>query len=102
MIVEYYTSTFNPECTWAVVDNVVVALWHDGNQQRWIDRGVYRPLRSNYHRVDWKGKPYNAMVIVDADQFQAVKRLGREAHCCCPGVACPVHGLPPGSASGGW
>jgi len=22
--------------------------------------------------------------------------------CCCPGVACPVHGLSPGSASGGW
>lgn len=25
-----------------------------------------------------------------------------EAICCCPSVACPVHGLPPGSASGGW
>ncbi len=22
--------------------------------------------------------------------------------CCCPSVACPVHGLPPGSACGGW
>lgn len=22
--------------------------------------------------------------------------------CGCPSVACPVHGLPPGSASGGW
>jgi len=28
--------------------------------------------------------------------------LNVESLCCCPSVACPIHGLPPGSSSGGW
>lgn len=31
---------------------------------------------------------------------QTAEPVARE--CCCPGVACPIHGLPAGSASGGW
>lgn len=26
----------------------------------------------------------------------------QQPKCCCPSVACPVHGLPPGGACGGW
>ena len=35
------------------------------------------------------------------EKYEHISGLEIES-CCCPSVACPVHGLPSGSASGGW
>lgn len=91
MIVEYYESTINPNCFYVAVDNVMVAMWWS---VRWVDHGVYRPVRSHYTKVEWLDKPYDLSLIFDLDQFEAVKRTGREAHCCCPETLCPVHVFP--------
>lgn len=82
-MVEYYESELNPGYYCVSVDGVMVAEWNLF-AKRWIDRGVYRPVRSHYKLIEWFGEPYDSSLMFDADQFNVVKILGREAHCSCP------------------
>ncbi len=73
----------------------------------------------------WQGEPPPSCKLIEVEEHipeqvipaHTVKKLKMSCHpsleaqittaqekavCCCPSVACPVHGLPAGSASGGW
>ena len=76
-MIEYYTSTLNPDCFWAAVDNVMVAIWWE---TRWVDKGTYRPVRNHYQKVEWTKKPYDLKLIFDLPQFERVKTTGHESY----------------------
>lgn len=74
-MIEYFTSTFNPDCFFAAIDNVVVAMWCDNH---WVDRCIYRPVRSHYLKTEWTGLPYDPATLVNQEEFEAVKSTGIE------------------------
>jgi RNA ligase-like protein len=41
-------------------------------------------------------------IVTETTLPQSSQEPTNETKCCCPSVACPSHGLPPGQASGGW
>jgi hypothetical protein len=48
-----------------------------------------------------EGDTKSKAIISLWDKYEHISNLKIE-ECICPSVACPVHGLPPGSSSGGW
>jgi hypothetical protein len=75
-MIEYYTSTFNPDCFFASLDGVVVAMWHESG---WMDRCIYRPVRSHYTKFEWTGPAYDPAFLVNPEEFEIVKSTGKEA-----------------------
>lgn len=76
-VIEYYESKVSSGYYVAIVDNVIVAFWHGS---RWIDRGVYRPVRTQtYKKIEWNGPAFKFSLISTPQQFKIVKTTGREA-----------------------
>ena len=75
MEIQYYFSTLNPDCYFVALDRVIVAKFVQG---RWIDKGVYRPVRSFYSKTEWTGVPYDPDLLVDIEEFKYVKQHGHE------------------------
>lgn len=80
-MIEYYTSTLNPDCFFVALDGVMVGQYCElaGHPPFWMDRSIYRPVRSHYIKVDWHGVPYDPATLVEPEQWEIVKRTGREA-----------------------
>jgi hypothetical protein len=75
-MIEYYESKVSPNYYVVSVDNVMVAFWHCS---RWIDRGIYRPVRiQTYKKVEWNGPAFDTALISNPKEFKFVKRTGRE------------------------
>jgi hypothetical protein len=55
-------------------------------------------------KMNERAAEYKAREALRRGKKQAVvKPVATQAKVCsCPSVACDIHGLPPGSASGGW
>lgn len=75
-MIEYYTSTFNPDVYFAAMDGVIVAHFY---KTRWIDRSIYRPVRDHYIKAEWNGIPYDPSLLLEQEEFEIVRDTGREA-----------------------
>lgn len=72
--IEYYISDTN--CHYASLDNVIVAMWANN---RWIDTGLYRPVRQIYKPHAWTGPHYNpSTTLLNQEEWQIVKATGIE------------------------
>jgi hypothetical protein len=83
MKIQYLESTINPNCFFVAVDGVVVGNWISANIEnrdtsRWIDLGIYRPVRSNYKIIKWNETPFDPSMIFNVHMFNYVKQYGRE------------------------
>jgi len=77
MNIEYCESIACPGYFCALVNNVLVAFWSTG---RWIDRGVYRPMRTQiYRKTEWNGPPFDLSLLASKNQLDIVIKTGREA-----------------------
>jgi hypothetical protein len=74
-MIEYYSSTLNPDCYFAALDNVIVAIWLD--QWGWHDRCLYQPIRKHYQKAVWSGTPYDPKTLVNPKEWEYVKQNGR-------------------------
>lgn len=79
-MIEYYSSTLNPDCYWVALDGVMVAQWMKPcGGWRWVDHGIYRPVRKHYQKAVWSGPAYDPSTLFDKEQWQKVKQTGHEA-----------------------
>lgn len=75
-MIEYYTSSLNPDYFFASLDGVVVAMWYESG---WMDRCIYRPVRDHYSKIEWSGMPYDPTLLIRLEEFEVVKSTGKEA-----------------------
>lgn len=73
-MIEYYESTINPGCYFVAINEVLVGMWINN---RWIDRGIYRPVRYFYKKIEWTGTAYDRSLL-SLDEFEIVKNTKRE------------------------
>jgi hypothetical protein len=82
-MVKYHTSKKNPNCFFASLEGVVVAMWHESDDPKqltgWMDRCIYRPLREHYTKIEWSGPAYDPALLVDTEEFEIVKSTGEES-----------------------
>ena len=85
-LIEYYFPKLNPNSYFAAVDGVIVAFFLEPRQidnrwtePRWIDKGIYRPVRENYVKINWNKIPYNPKDMASPEEFEIVKSQKREA-----------------------
>lgn len=53
-------------------------------------------------KIGWSAARIAKLEQPEQPKPQQREQPAQPVVCCCPSVACPVHGLPPGSACGGW
>lgn len=85
-LIEYYSSTISPNYFFVAVDGVIVADFLDSRQiddrwtkPRWIDKGIYRPVRGYCVKINWNKIPYNPKDMASPEEFEIVKSQKREA-----------------------
>ncbi len=83
MNIQYLESTINPDCFFVAVDEVVVGRWisakvENRDVSRWIDCGIYRPIRSHYKSKKWDKTPFDPALIFDIQMFNYVKQHKKE------------------------
>ena len=72
----------------------------DPREPRWEVEADLTIRRAKYRNISIEEMvelDYEGMTQAGKDK---IIRLAKS--CCCPSVACPLHGLPDGSSSGGW
>jgi phosphoglycerate-specific signal transduction histidine kinase len=68
----------------------------------WLDAdSIAREIEEKLRELQWR-LATGGSKIVSVKVKNTAKLEQPTPVCCCPSVACPVHGLSPGSACGGW
>ncbi len=97
----------NKEGQWST-NLPAVAGWYWNRKNKWKAHGIYYVFtdENNITYGRWShGLPADKRPVVDiGGEWCKVAEPpeSKEDECSCPSVACPTHGLPSGSASGGW
>lgn len=85
----------------SIVGRVVSFLYPDADNSMILINGLVTKYLGDGLIIGGHSYWFADMVALRKHQRGAPEKI-KTTNCNCPGVACPEHGLPSGSSSGGW